>query len=109
MTSPGGANLSLLAEIAAALALVKPGRHQLWANIAKSHVLVLHELGEHETALAQADQHVEAAQSNLGYVPEHLRLAQCLVRARAGHAEAAAISEYSRRGAALPSRNSFSQ
>jgi hypothetical protein len=59
----------------------------------KSHVLVLHELGRHALALERAEQYLEAARAQLGYVPDHLQLVQCLVRARAGHAEAAAVSD----------------
>jgi hypothetical protein len=78
-----------LLEVKAALALAKPGRHQLWANMAKTHVLVLFELSEHDAALALADQYRQTARERLGYLPDHLRLAHCLVSARAGRSAAA--------------------
>jgi hypothetical protein len=74
-----------LEETKFALELARPGVHQLWANMAATHVRVLYELGQHRRALGTARGYVAAAQqAQLGHVAEYLWMALAVCEARAG-------------------------
>jgi hypothetical protein len=82
-----GASQKALTEIEAALALAKPGEHQVWASAAACEVRVLIDLGRIEEARARADAHVASAAALTGEVPAALQLLHALAAASTGGAE----------------------
>ncbi|HKU44878.1 MAG TPA: hypothetical protein VJR89_42255, partial [Polyangiales bacterium] len=81
-----GANHKALAEIESALALVKPGEHQVWPSAAACQLRILLELGRFDEALARADAHLASAEAALGEVPAALSLLRACALAYAGKA-----------------------
>jgi tetratricopeptide (TPR) repeat protein len=85
-----GDHQGALREFEAALALIEPGRHQLWPNIAGAHARALYDLGRHAEARDRAQASLAAAQAaGLGYVCSFVRMPLALALAALGEAEPA--------------------
>ncbi|HKP61355.1 MAG TPA: serine/threonine-protein kinase [Polyangiales bacterium] len=83
-----GANGKALAEIEGALALAKPGEHQVWPSAAACELRILLELGRSDEALAKADAYLASAEAALREVPAALSLLRACAFACAGKAPA---------------------
>ena len=68
-------------ELELVLAEVPAGTHQIWSQVANSHVMVLLELGQSDAAVAAARTYVESAERELGEVSNLLQLSLATARA----------------------------
>lgn len=87
------ASAQALRAVEAGLSLVAAGEHQAWAPLAWTHLLVLDDLGRYAEAAEHGERYLEQAQRQLGFEPAQLALANALVRAHAGLADAAALAD----------------
>jgi tetratricopeptide (TPR) repeat protein len=83
---------SALSEFEAALGLMEAGRHQIWPFAAGAHVRTLFELHQYERAKTHAESYLAiAAERELGYTQNYLKMPLGLVESKLGH-HAGAVS-----------------
>jgi serine/threonine-protein kinase len=73
-------------ELELVLSGMPAGTHQIWSQVANSHVLVLLELGQSEAALEKGRAYVESAERELGEVSYPLQLSLATARVACGDA-----------------------
>ena len=86
--------MSARAGLAETLAMTKAGEHQLWPNLAGSHVRTLDESGDSAQAVKVGLEYVrDAERGDVGFGLVYVLMPLCIAQARVGHPDAVRNAE----------------